>query len=357
VGAVGETGDRGAGMGSWERDRACRCQARQLTTNLDIRLSDFGSSLLIHPAHPPTDGVGLGTLPFSPPELVDPEQSFSFSVDIFAFGATLYQCITGREPYRGSRAVEMIHHVRKGGLWAWEERERLGRVGQEDGMSLAPSPYPSAWRAGEFGPEVGVRRAGSLRIPASRVAGDRPRLARMSSTESLRASEDVTGHHGESPAGVKLWANWIKYATRAGHAPPSDPISALLSETEEFPSTRGEGSGTPSRQTSLRITVPPSRQSSHESPVSSPLSPTEPPFQSRSHLPEEPYADGSPAMMFLDGRARVDEQIRAVLRAMLNPRAELRPTAQELRSVWAELGVGASPDGEDGHIDVEVDGQ
>ncbi|OCF33290.1 serine/threonine protein kinase [Kwoniella heveanensis BCC8398] len=222
-----------------------------LTTDLHLRLSDFGSSLLIHPSHPPTDGLGLGTLPFSPPELVDPTQTFSFPVDIFALGATLYQCITGREPFRGSRTIEMMHHVRKGGLWAYEEPERLHRVGNDDGVSTSGSPYPSAWRgypsatSGAGYPSgalpgtaatIGgiVRRGGSLRIPPSHsrehlsAVVEKPRLKRMTSAESIRASDEAGS--SESPAGVKLWANWVKSgpAIVAGSSTPSSTVTAGL---------------------------------------------------------------------------------------------------------------------------------
>ncbi|WVQ97147.1 hypothetical protein IAU59_004257 [Kwoniella sp. CBS 9459] len=219
-----------------------------LTTDLHLRLSDFGSSLLIHPSHPPTDGLGLGTLPFSPPELVDPTQTFSFPVDIFALGATLYQCITGREPFRGSRTIEMMHHVRKGGLWAYEERERLHRVGNDDGLSTSGSPYPSAWRGypsattGAGYPSgalpgsttIGgiVRRGGSLRIPPSHsrehlsAVAEKPRLKRMTSAESIRASDEAGS--SESPAGVKLWANWVKSGPAVGSSTPSSTVAAGL---------------------------------------------------------------------------------------------------------------------------------
>lgn len=129
---------------------------------MDLRLSDFGSSLLIHPSHPPTDGIGLGTLPFSAPELVDPDRSFAFPVDVFALGATLYQCLSGTEPFRGLRSVEMMHQVRRGGLWDYEDRERFNQI-----RDWKSTPSPSAWRE-----EQAVKRGGSLRLPT------KPKLAR-----------------------------------------------------------------------------------------------------------------------------------------------------------------------------------
>ncbi|ORY22969.1 kinase-like domain-containing protein [Naematelia encephala] len=261
-----------------------------LTYDLHLRLSDFGSSLLVHPEHPPVDGLGLGTLPFSPPELVDPTRNFSFPVDIFALGATLYQCISGREPYRGSRTVEMMHHVRKGALWRYEERERLSRIGTEP-PSVSGSPYPSAWRGDS---SVSVKRAGSLRVPTS---VNRPKLGRMPSTESLRGPQ--------SPAATKIWASWTQH-------PSQGPIAMLLAEGD---------------QTSPQD-APLSRQPSLDN-DSAPAPTT---------LPDlHPYADGSPAMLYLDGCDVVQDEVRQVIMAMVDPVPENRPSARDVCEVWRDL--------------------
>ena len=294
----------------------------QLTKDLHIRLSDFGSSLLIHPSQPPTDGLGLGTLPFSPPELIDPNQCFSFPVDIFALGATLLQCLTGREPFRGLRTVEMMYHVRKGGLWDWEERERLIRIGAStDDASVAGSPYPSAWRAQQ---SDGVRRAGSLRV---QMGDSRPRLARMSSAESLLALDDVVDgpHSAQSPSGIRLWAKWAKrQQTSSGH----DAMLLLLNEG-------GDATSTNLPPDSKRWSAPTSRQSS----LPSPLSPGRDADTIRV-VSGAPYRDGSPGMSFLDGKSRVTEDIREVLKAMLDPVPGERPTAKEVRQIWDDMHVG-----------------
>ncbi|OCF73627.1 serine/threonine protein kinase [Kwoniella mangroviensis CBS 8886] len=400
-----------------------------LTVDLHIRLSDFGSSLLIHPAHPPTDGLGLGTLPFSPPELVDPTQTFSFPVDIFALGATLYQCLTGREPFRGIRTVEMMHHVRKGGLWAYEERERFQRVGNEDGMSTAGSPYPSAWRgysntsttgAGypsgsgnvTVGLGGGVRRAGSLRVPPSYsrehlaasviadghgVAGAKPKLKRMTSAERLRASDEATS--SESPSGVKLYANWVKsgpYANSTSTSnmstpgPGLDAVTRLLSDDDELDVTSPTYGISRNSSTSLqksqaqedRLSLKGSTSLKSESPTTimtmntsdlpkgmmtvqlpTPTSPCSDHLPSMDQINDlltennsvrqhqislnEAYQDGSPSMLFLDGSERVSEEIRNVLKNMLNPFPENRMTALEVRMYWDELGLGLEDDDDD----------
>lgn len=346
----------------------------------------------MHPAHPPTDGVGLGTLPFSPPELVDPTKPFSFPVDVFSLGATLYQCITGREPYRGSRPVEMILHVRNGGLWAWEENERLGRIGTADNTpatSALASPYPSAWHDDAVNqlvpsvyPDQSLRRAGSLRVPMrpSRGGGsnmhgplstsfERPRLNRVGSAESIKASDDVVAgdNSSESPSAIKLWHNWVKGGGGAHrkHGSKLGPIERLLRSDDEppsppmSPSSAGHGSatGAVSRSSSLRSVMsraPSLRSPTYRNPTSptgylvSPAgSPTVPcplsvsPTAATTVEPSPAYSDGAPAMFFLGGDCqRVPDDVRDVIRAMLDPVPEMRPTASDVVGAWDQLCVG-----------------
>lgn len=242
----------------------------------------------------------------------------------------------------------MMHHVRKGGLWVWEERERLSRIGQEREDSVAPSPYPSAWRAGDYASggtgtgAGGVKRAGSLRVPtttAKVIHAERPKLGRMSSTESLRASEDAG--HTDSPPGVKLWGRWIsKHATGTGGG--TDPVSLLLAEKEDhtIPSSASRLASTSLRvdTTSSRASTTTTATGSNASSPTSPVMPDTAPTTTREPIGPA-YSDGSPAMFFLDCRERVDEGVRQVLQAMLQAREESRPTAEQLRAKWEELGV------------------
>lgn len=187
-----------------------------MTATFDLRLSDFGSSLLIHSSHLPTDGVGLGTLPFSAPELVDPTQTFSFPVDIFALGATLYQCITGKEPYRGLRAMEMMHHVRRGGLWEYEDGQRYNFE-----VDSRESPYPSAWRD-----DPGVKRGGSLRLAPSK-----PKLARNGSAELVKGGWGSSGDLVRdllSENGVCQERRVVRPAVSIAPPPPEDGSLVFL---------------------------------------------------------------------------------------------------------------------------------
>lgn len=212
----------------------------------------------------------------------------------------------------------MMHHVRKGDLWPYEERERLGRIGQEREVDVAPSPYPSAWRTDYGG---GVRRAGSLRVPKGNQRGivERPKLGRMGSSESLRASEDVG--HEESPAAVRLWGKWISNPRSGG----TDPISLLLADDPQMTSPISPTYSNPKSTLKVDISTPSPVESQSEE-VYDHREPSGP-----------PYIDGTPAMFFLDGQERVDEAIWKTLRDMVLPNKESRPTAEQLRAKWRAL--------------------
>lgn len=317
-------------------------------------MSDFGSSLLIHPSSPPTDGVGLGTLPFSAPELVDPNASFSFPIDVFALGASLYQMITGREPYRGSRPVEMMHHVRNGILWDWEERQRLKRVGEH---SASSSPYPSgpSWRA-EPVPAVEVRRAISLRAPGGTPS---PHKRFPSADHTFGSGGSLSAESlSSSPGGIKSWAAWANGARQ-------DAVDKLLDDKGEkgFSPLRRRAGNEIARNASIR-SARSVLSNQRSSPESSPESTsrrrapvqTERPSSAaalraitdlaldgedrrKDSYDDRAYADGAPAMHFLGG-GRVPDDVRDVLRAMLDPNAAERPSVGDVLAAWDELKVG-----------------
>lgn len=94
---------------------------------LDIKMSDFGTAMFVNATSVLEDGLGKGTLPYSPPELLaTPPHPYSLPVDIFSLGVTLYVIgITGEEPFHMIRSpVELLVWVRKGRFWEWEERLR-----------------------------------------------------------------------------------------------------------------------------------------------------------------------------------------------------------------------------------------
>lgn len=287
--------------------------------------------------------------------------------------------ITGREPYRGSRPVEMMHHVRHGILWDWEERQRFKRVGEH---SASSSPYPSghnSWRADPV-PAVEVRRAISLKVPhgspsphkrfPSADHGPPP----FGSGGSLSALSDGP----TSPAGTRSWAAWAHGGAR------SETIDKLLEGDREqrdrfplrAPGRRG-GSNEIARKASIRSARSVLSTQMSSSPESSPESatrrrristehqrpgsaaalraitdlsleasapasadaPAEAVAKRQDSYDDRAYADGAPAMHFLGG-GRVPDDVRDVLRAMLDPVAAERPSIGDVLAAWDSLKVG-----------------
>lgn len=94
---------------------------------------------------------------------------------MWSFGVTMRQCQTGKEPYEGLRAVEMMYHVRKGNYWEFQARQVMGHG------ALSPVDLQSE----------GMRRAESLRQPM-RKRLHRPSLARTPSSDiPLRRTDEA----------------------------------------------------------------------------------------------------------------------------------------------------------------------
>lgn len=248
-----------------------------LDDELDLYLSDFGSAIIIDPAdRAPVDGLGLGTVSYSSPEIVDPSpsKSFSYPTDIFSFGVSLYQALTGRPPYKGKRPVEIMYLVRKGAFWQTEERERLAR----HGMLESPTSTEEAEEAG------GIKRSGSLTVPTHSQIPSHSLMLKTPSTDGL----------------------------------PSQGKSNAASTASEH-----EKAGTsPNEQSLLDYAL---RRPSHQINMTPYLnrSPTYSSF-------DRPYTDDSPAMIFLDGQNRVPESWREMIKNMVHPEQKSRPTANQL---------------------------
>src|SRR5215468_9353991 len=100
-----------------------------------IKILDFGLAKLsplkeTSDALAPTitrHGVAIGTVGYMSPEQVR-GQDTDHRTDIFAFGAILYEMVTGRRAFRGDSAIEVMNAILK------EEPPELGEMG----MAIAP---------------------------------------------------------------------------------------------------------------------------------------------------------------------------------------------------------------------------
>lgn len=197
-----------------------------------------------------------------------------------------------------------MHYVRKGSLWTYEERARVARMFSDLEEFASNSPFPSAWRADGHIEETQPRRAGSLRVQVS--GPDRHRSARVVSVESLR------GHPDKLQPGPQIPDNLN--SSRASEAAESKLYGLAPSA---LPANHRVDVGYDQEEWSL-----PSQADGQPG------------------LPDQsPYADGSPAMPYLDGRGRVAEDIRAVIKDMVAVEPSDRPTADELVELWHSQGV------------------
>ena len=86
-----------------------------ITSDGMAKLTDFGlaknflgsgNSNLTRP------GDGLGTLPFMPPEQIDEALYADHRSDIYSFGATIYNMLTGQPPFLGKTPLEYFDRIR-----------------------------------------------------------------------------------------------------------------------------------------------------------------------------------------------------------------------------------------------------
>jgi len=81
---------------------------------LSPKISDFGLAKRLDMEDGPTmSGVVLGTPSYMAPEQAEGRsRNVGPAADIYALGAILYECLTGRPPFRGETALETMEQVR-----------------------------------------------------------------------------------------------------------------------------------------------------------------------------------------------------------------------------------------------------
>ena len=102
----------------------------------EVLVADFGSAcLLATPAGMPDEGEERGTPSFMAPELLLPtkfgleKMAPSKEADVYAFGVTMYQVLTGKRPFRPVRKAGIIRAVISG------ERPTKPENAEEIGMT------------------------------------------------------------------------------------------------------------------------------------------------------------------------------------------------------------------------------
>src|SRR5262249_46680141 len=87
------------------------CGDRPLTDTVP-KIADFGlAKRLDDDSDGTASGAILGTPPYMAPEQARGSKAIGVPVDVYALGAILYECCTGRPPFRGATAVETLEQV------------------------------------------------------------------------------------------------------------------------------------------------------------------------------------------------------------------------------------------------------
>ncbi len=171
-----------------------------------VRLADFGIARIVGESPATTTGMIMGTIGFMAPEVIRGEEPTS-ACDVYAVGITLYELLTGAQPFTGQPVAVMRGHLdsmpsRPGGM-----PDRLWAL---ISACLNKDPYsrPSA-------------------TVVARALCD-PSLSRESVLQGQAASR--TGSYGASP-----WApdgmpsrpvTYVRPPTSGAYAPRTGPVTA-----------------------------------------------------------------------------------------------------------------------------------
>jgi hypothetical protein len=83
-----------------------------LTADGQPKVADFGLAKNLNAAGQTQSGAILGTPSYMPPEQAAGRKEIGPAADVYALGAILYHCLTGRPPFRGATVAQTLEQVR-----------------------------------------------------------------------------------------------------------------------------------------------------------------------------------------------------------------------------------------------------
>jgi serine/threonine protein kinase len=82
-----------------------------LTTDGQPKVADFGLAKFLNASVLTQTNAILGTPSYMPPEQAVGRKDIGPAADVYALGAILYHCLTGRPPFRGATVVQTLEQV------------------------------------------------------------------------------------------------------------------------------------------------------------------------------------------------------------------------------------------------------
>ncbi len=140
--------------------------------SLHVKVSDFGLAKQIGGDGDTMSNEFVGTAAYMPPEQTKGgESSLSPLIDIYAIGAVLYECLTGRPPIRGATQLETLQ------LLAVQDAVPLRKLQPNVPVDLASITHKCLERE----PSVRYQSAQALADDLQRFLNNQPTLARPTS--------------------------------------------------------------------------------------------------------------------------------------------------------------------------------
>src|SRR5437868_9043166 len=76
-----------------------------------MKIADFGLAKKLDETSQTQSGAVMGTPSYMAPEQAQGRKDVGPLADVYALGAILYECLTGRPPFLASTSIETILHV------------------------------------------------------------------------------------------------------------------------------------------------------------------------------------------------------------------------------------------------------